>query len=337
MSFFVRTKEVAAGGRAETAYELGDDAGTVRAEVWPGFGFNCLQWQVKRADGTWGDILYKSPDWETNPVPTRSGHPILFPFPNRLKHGKFTFEGEEFQLPLNESTGQHAIHGFTPRNPWRVVDSGTEADHARLMGEFHLSEDLPHAEEFWPADFALSIDYRLSASALIVIATVDNESDAPLPFGIGYHPYFCHPNAPGASADELILSAPVAEVWESEGGIPTGKRSPVPAELDFSKPRPIGATQLDTLFRLPKQTGDGPFPVARLTHPTAPGEVSVWAPAEFGELLLFTPPHRKAVAIEPYTCASDAPNLQAAGVDAGWRVLPPGGQFVAAVGYRWRG
>ena len=215
MSFFVRTKEVAAGGRSDTAVELGDDAGTVRAEVWPGFGFNCLQWQVKRANGTWGDILYRAPDWDTNPVPTRSGHPILFPFPNRLRHGQFTFEGTEYQLPLNESSGRHAIHGFTPRNPWRVIGSGVEADHAWVTGELHLAEDLPHALPFWPADFVMSVSYRLSAAALIVIATVDNPSNTALPFGIGYHPYFCHPHAPDATADELVLTAPVAELWEA--------------------------------------------------------------------------------------------------------------------------
>jgi len=336
MSFFVNTKPVTAGGRTDTAYELGDGSGTVRAEVWPGFGFNCLNWQIRRPDGTWGDILYRSPEWDTNPVPTRSGHPILFPFPNRLKHGKFTFEGQEYQLPLNESSGAHAIHGFTPRNPWRVTGSGTEADHAWLTGELHLAEDLPHAVAFWPANFIINISYRLSTTALIAIATVDNPSDAPLPFGLGFHPYFCHPLKPGA-VDELILSAPVAQVWEVENGMPTGKRLPVPADLDFSTPRAIGSTPLDTLYRLPARTGDSPTPVARLTHPSAPGELSVWAPPEFGELLLFTPPHRQAVAIEPYTCATDAPNLQAAGIDAGWRVLPPGEQFVAAVGYRWKG
>jgi aldose 1-epimerase len=336
MSFFVRTKEVAAGGRADTAIEMGDDAGTVRAEVWPGFGFNCLQWQVKRLDGIWGDILYKSPEWETNPVPTRSGHPILFPFPNRLKHGKFTFEGTEYQLPLNESSGAHAIHGFTPRVPWGVTGSGTTPDHAWVTGELQLSADLPHAVPFWPADFIISVSYRLSATALIAIATVVNPTETPLPFGLGYHPYFCHPNAPGAAADELVLTAAVEAVWESDGGLPTGKRVPVPADLDFRTPRPIGPTPLDTLFRLLPREGDNPTPVARLSHPTAAGEISVWAPPEFGELLLFTPPHRKAVAIEPYTCTPDAANLQAAGIDAGWRVLPPDGQFVSAVGYRWK-
>ena len=50
------------------------------------------------ADGPvdWADILYSAPDWESNPVPTRSGHPILFPFPGRLRDGTFTFEGKTF-------------------------------------------------------------------------------------------------------------------------------------------------------------------------------------------------------------------------------------------------
>ena len=33
MSFFVRAKEVAAGGRTDTAIELGDGAGTVRSRT----------------------------------------------------------------------------------------------------------------------------------------------------------------------------------------------------------------------------------------------------------------------------------------------------------------
>jgi galactose mutarotase-like enzyme len=39
------------------------------------------------------------------------------------------------------------------------------------------------------------------------------------------------------------------------------------------------------------------------------------------ELVVFTPPHRRAFALEPYTCATDAANL---GDKGGWRVLAPG-------------
>ena len=106
--------------RVGPVYELINDTGTVRAEVWPQWGFNCLKWQVREPDGAWADILFHMPDWEANPVPTRSGHPILFPFPGRLREGKLDFEGKTYQLPLNEGTKKHAIHGFTPRNPWRA-------------------------------------------------------------------------------------------------------------------------------------------------------------------------------------------------------------------------
>jgi aldose 1-epimerase len=50
---------------------------------------------------------------------------------------------------------------------------------------------------------------------------------------------------------------------------------------------------------------------------------------------LFTPAHRQAVAIEPYSCSADASNLQARGIDSGWLTLAPGETRDAAVEYRW--
>jgi aldose 1-epimerase len=46
-------------------------------------------------------------------------------------------------------------------------------------------------------------------------------------------------------------------------------------------------------------------------------------------LVVFTPPHRQAFCVEPYTCTTDAVNLQQRGVDAGWLTLPPGGRWSA--------
>src|SRR5437660_12469950 len=114
MAFVVKQFHARAGERFGTAFELTDSASTVRAEVWPRCGFNCLRWQVRQADGAWGALLYTASDWESNPVPTRSGHPILFPFPGRLRDGRITVAGQTYQLPLNDSTKRYAIHGFTP-------------------------------------------------------------------------------------------------------------------------------------------------------------------------------------------------------------------------------
>lgn len=331
MGFSITTKDVQAGDRQGTAYLLTDDAGTAQVEVWPTHGFNCLRWQVRTPGGEWDDILYAAPDWQSNPVPTRSGHPVLFPFPNRMRGGSFAFEGKVYQLPLNETSGKHAIHGFTPRIPWRVIGLGVTDDSAFVTGEFQISKDAPHAVGCWPADARLRLTYRLLPNALRVEAAVDAADGKALPFGLGYHPYF---RAPGGGSDiaNWTLTAYAADVWEAQDNLPIGKKSPAAAQFDFQIGRPVGATQLDTAYSSLTPRAEV---IARLEAPGQNSSLVVAVDPAFRELLLFTPQHRKAVAIEPYTCATDAANLQAThGIDAGWRVLPAGGVFTGAVEYR---
>jgi aldose 1-epimerase len=336
MGFQVTTREVQAGDRTGLAYTLANTADTVRAEVWPTHGFNCLRWMVQGGSGKWENILYCAPDWDTNPVPTRSGHPVLFPFPNRMRGGKFTHNGKEYQLPLNEASGKHAIHGFTPRNVWRVIGIGAADDSAFITGEFQLSKDAPQALPCWPADARLQLTYRLTETALRVEAVVDAADGKIMPFGLGYHPYF---RAPGGPEDirEWQLVAHAESVWESQENLPTGSIAAVPSELDYRKRKPVGATQLDTLYGgvKPEQSPSDPLGVvSTLEVAGASHRLSVAVDPAFRELLLFTPQHRKSVAIEPYTCSTDAANLSARGIDAGWRVLNPGEKFTAAVEYR---
>ncbi|QDU19925.1 aldose 1-epimerase [Urbifossiella limnaea] len=333
MGFVVNTFEGRAGDRAGTVYELTD--GTVRAEVWPQWGFNCVRWQVRQPDGSWAGVFFTAPDWETNPVPTRSGHPVLFPFPGRLRDGRLP--GSSVQLPLNDSTKQHAIHGFTPRTPWRVLCQGATADFATVSGGFRLADDLPAAVGQWPGDFDLTLTYALYRDCLRVDAVVENRGTEVLPFGIGYHPYFRLPGVADADVGGHVLTAHVSQVWAADAAnLPTGERTPVPPELDFHVPRPVGATALDhVLTGVTAEPSNGLIELATLTHPSASGRLRVLADPAFRELVLFTPAHRQAVAIEPYTCSADASNLQARGIDSGWLTLEPGARWDAAVEYRW--
>jgi aldose 1-epimerase len=41
------------------------------------------------------------------------------------------------------------------------------------------------------------------------------------------------------------------------------------------------------------------------------------------------------VCLEPYTCTTDAINLEQRGVDTGWRVLDPGREWSGVVELRW--
>jgi aldose 1-epimerase len=338
MSFTITARDVQAGGKAGTAYTLdGTHAGgAVRAEVWPSHGFNCLRWQTQ-TNGAWDDVLYCAPDWDTNPVPTRSGHPILFPFPNRLSAGQFTHQGVTYHLPLNESTGRHAIHGFTPRTAWRVIESGTAADHAFITGEFQISRDAPHAVVAWPADARIRITYRLFADRLRVEAAIDAADGKALPFGLGYHPYFRAPGGAANVADWQLVSH-AHSIWEARENMPTGRQLPLSQgdPLDFRTANAVGATVLDTLYgdvRPEPRDAQGLAVVAKLAAPGAPRRLAVAIDAAYREVLLFTPQHRHAVAIEPYTCITDAANL-AGTVSAGWHVVPTGAVRQNVVEYR---
>ena len=47
----------------------------------------------------------------------------------------------------------------------------------------------------------------------------------------------------------------------------------------------------------------------------------------FTELVVFTPPERNCICLEPYTCVTNALNLTEKALETGLRVLPPGSEI----------
>jgi aldose 1-epimerase len=332
MLYYIETAEMTAGPRSGTVYTLNNAGRGSLAEIWPAHGFNCLRWKVNGHD-----LLYAAPDWAANPVPTRSGVPILFPFPNRVRDGRFVHAGRDYVLPLNDSAGKNAIHGFSPRNPWRVFGYAADGDSAWLHGDFQLSADAPDAQHLWPGDGQLSVFYRLSPERLRLELRVLNTGDAAFPFGLGFHPYF---RLPGDDPDvsNWVLHAPARSVWPLVESLPTGERQRVPDDLNWNRPRRIGTANLDTVYTdlgAIREEPGGLLLRATVSHPDRSGALEVWTTGDFRESVLFIPVHRRAICIEPYTCTTDAANLEANGADAGWRVLEPGRGWTGVVEFRW--
>jgi aldose 1-epimerase len=330
--FHIETEERTIAGQATSIYTLGCTNHQASIEVWPSRGFNCLRWQVQGQD-----LLFSAPDWETNPVPTRSGIPILFPFPNRIHDGQYSFHGKEYQLPKNDSTGSNAIHGFSPRKPWRVFGYGADTNEAWLHGDFRIKEDAPEATSLWPGDAILSVIYRLSLDRLRIEMKVRNMGNEPFPFGLGLHPYFYFSKA-GGDVSRYRLQAPARHIWPLQESLPTGQRAAIPDQLNWNRPRMIGSTQLDTVYTdlgAIAEDPEGLLHRATLSHEDRPGSLEVWTTVDFRESVLFTPPHRQAICIEPYTCTTDAVNLHARGQDAGWREVMPLQVWSGVVELRW--
>jgi aldose 1-epimerase len=337
MSYRVRTEvRPSASGLNGTVYVLEGESGTPQAAVWPALGFNCFRWQVAAA-GQPVDLLYTDPDLFANARPTRSGIPILFPFPNRIGGGRYCWAGKEYQLPLNDSKGPNAIHGFACRLPWRVRSVGTTDDSAWLEGEFWGSRDAPDSVALWASDCRIRITYRLGADWLRIEAVVDNPGSCPLPFGLGYHPYFRVPLGAGGSEQTCWwVEAEAQEYWELQDYLPTGARLSVDGARDLRRPRPVPELDLDDVYTsLGCPHGEGSLcRRARLADRAAGRALTILTSPAFRELVAFTPPHRQAVCLEPYTCTTDTLNLQPRGVDAGLLVLEPGREWEGVVEMR---
>jgi aldose 1-epimerase len=285
-------------------------------QVSPALGFNAYRWHVPE-----GELLYADPKFFAENRPTRSGFPILFPFPNRIRDGRFTWEGKEFRLPTNDPSGKNAIHGFVCRRPWRVVDQGADGQAAWVKGEFIGSKDAPDTLELWPADYRIAVTHRFTGNGLEVLAEVSNPDKEDLPWGLGYHPYF---SLKPFGGDEAQVTVKANQYWELVDNLPTGKLLPVDAGRDLRAEVPYKQLQLDDVFTdldRPATTNDTVL-TGWVSHGNRRLEMHM--SGIFREVVGFTPPHRQAICLEPYTCTTDAINLQQRGVVAGWQVLKPG-------------
>jgi aldose 1-epimerase len=316
MSYQVTTST--RGGR--TVYTLHDDASGATASVLPSYGFNLFDLRLPAA-GQVRPVIEAFPDFAENPRSAgRNGVPVLFPFPNRVKLGRFTFGGKEYQLPVNPGT--HAIHGFAISAAWDVVGTSTDGG-ASVTGRFQISKNTPEMLAHWPTDAVLEIRYTLSGRRLTMGVTVSNPTANDLPYGFGVHPYFRCPLTPGGDQSRTSVVLPASQYWVLENFIPTGERRPVDARLDFRNGQPMKGLKLDDVL-----TGlafEGDRCVCELKDLDLGAEFRLSFDRNVRELVVFTPPGAGGViSLEPYTQTTDAVNLASRGVDGGLRVLRHG-------------
>ncbi len=326
MPFTARLAMFPVPGEDETpVVVLADEESGARAEIWPACGFNCFRWTVSRNEKQIY-LLHSDASFFFERKASAYGHPILFPFPNRIRDGRFTFQGKKYQVPINDGPKVNAIHGFVYNRAWDVVDGGDDETSAWVTGRFRGSTHAADVKKCWPADYELFVTYVLRATSLRVEAIVRNPGKKPLPFGLGYHPYFRVPIVSDTSATDCLVQAHAQQIWELKDSLPTGKLLTPTPDLDLSEPQWFEELKLDDVF-----TGlNGPTDsddlrlLAKIRQPSVRTELRVSASQDFRELVVYTPPHREAICLEPYTCTPDAVKLEAQGIDSGWKVLAPG-------------
>ncbi len=308
--------------------ELIDSKSGSAARIAPSLGFNCFAFQA-RVGGQAVNVLDASPNFaEGNERPSGHGIPLLFPFPNRIRQGRFAWNGRQYEIPAANASYDHAgnaIHGFCLDRPWRVTERGPHF----AVGEFQLGRDAPDRRAYWPADFLIEVRYTVRGAALRADVRIANPSTVELPWGFGTHPYFKLPLAAGSRPSSCLVLAPASQEWELVDCLPTGRILPVSEEKDLRDGAYFDVMKLDDVLT-GLTPGQGPLECAVMDEQAGLQVTQRFEPI-FREVVVYTPPSRNAVCIEPYTCATDAINLQPRGIDAGWRVLAPGAEIRTAI------
>jgi galactose mutarotase-like enzyme len=107
---------------------------------------------------------------------------VLFPFPVRMASGTImAHNGQEFHWPINDEKHHAALHGFTVNRTFDIT-SNADSVCCRYVYDGYY--------EFYPFPCVLEIHYALGAQGFSFKAIVRNTGTEPLPFHIGWHPYF---------------------------------------------------------------------------------------------------------------------------------------------------
>lgn len=249
-------------------------------------------------------------------LPPKGCGATLVPWPNRIRDGRYSFEGVEHQLALTEPEAGNAIHGLGRWERWTQVH--------QTPSEVSLLLDVV-PQKGYPFPLRVQITYTIDEQrGLTVSLAARNTGTTRAPFGAGSHPYL---STRGHRIDDVTLQLPARETLVAdERGVPIGSRQ-LEGKEDLRGGRKLGGQRFDDGFT-GLETSDGRG-VAELG--TSSGGAQLWFDETFRFLQVFTldslgggPP---AVAIEPMTCAPDAFNS-----GAGLIVLEPDGVWAGSWG-----
>lgn len=237
---------------------------------------------------------------------------VLAPWPGRIQDGQYSFAGVRGVAGLDDSDRCCAIHGLVRWVPWKIREIKEESTQL----EYWLAP-----QPAYPFSLRLAVSYTLNDEGLLVQYEAVNLGEQPIPFGIGFHPYFA---VSKGSVDTARIHIPAdTHLVLDNKGLPVGAESVADTSYDFrpgapieayseSKMQSIGKAHLSECFTDLRFGEDDRWRVVLQSDEDSEASVMVWGDRSFRYILVFTGDplaesiRRRAVAIEPMTCPPNA-------------------------------
>ena len=222
----------------------------------------------------------------------------LFPFPNRINKGQYSFEGKNYQLAVNFPAEGHAIHGLVCESAFDIVNETANEHEASVELQYNYNG----SNSAYPFKYKLTVLFSLSEKGFACKTTVENIDNKEIPLGDGWHPYF----KLESKLNDLFVKIPSAQiVLVNEKMIPNGLTS---SSDQFTKLTKIDESKFDTCYKLEEKEGRQQV---ELVNEKEKVQLVVWQETgknKYNYVQIYTPPSRDCIAIEPMTCMPDAFN-----------------------------
>jgi len=264
------------------------------------------------------------------------GGAILLPFANRIR-GKIspdektisaTVAGKTVTLPANWSGSEpgaekHSIHGLMLNSRFQDVHTDNGPQQSTVTGSLHAGNFDGH----WLSDTDVKVATELKDNAFEMTVTATNVGRAPLPMGIGWHPYFVLPSGDRKQVRLRLPGRTRAVMNNYDDSFTTGKRVPVKGTpYDFFEPggAALGTQYLDDNYSDLIRNADGST-VSEIIDPAANyGLRLTTLSPQIKSIQVYAPPQKNFVAIEPQFNLPDPYSKSWGNIDTGMVLLQPG-------------
>ncbi len=240
----------------------------------------------------------------------------LSPFACRIQNAAYDFAGVTYQIEKYRDKG-HALHGLLFDAVFTIVSQQADEEKSSVT----LLYKYPGWDKGYPFKYDCIITYTLSKDNSLNIETeIINKDEGLIPVQDGWHPYFSF----GGSIDELQLEFQSKEEVEfNDALIPTGKLLKYEA---FSSLKQITDTIFDNCYTLNFYECQ---PLCVLRDAVKNIQLEIHTGDSYPYLNIYTPSHRKSIAIENLSAVPNAFNN-----GMGLVTLAPGSSVVFKTMYK---
>ncbi len=216
----------------------------------------------------------------------------IAPFVCRLKNGEYNFNDTHYKTH-KFYLGEHAIHGLVYDQVFEILTTHADEHHATVG----LRCKYTGTDAGYPFAFELLINWKLEINnKLSVTTTVLHHNKHAIPFADGWHPYFTL----GTDVDDYYVAFDSNTQIEFDASL-------IPTDKELKDERFIHSTSLknialDNCFVLnnPRQS------TCILRNKQL--QLTIHPEKSYPYLQIYTPPHRKSIAIENLSSIPDAFN-----------------------------